>query len=97
MEQSQVRTRLLAGAKGFEPLVPPQRGGSFETTLIDVRLLLLREDQARGTEGSNPLPSTGESGANSSQSGSRGRFKESRSLQRRDTREPRLGRCRAGR
>jgi len=35
---------------------PVKRDASFETTLA--------ENQARGTEGSNPLPSSGESGAN---------------------------------
>ena len=35
---------------------PVKRDASFETTLA--------ENQARGTEGSNPLPSSGESRAN---------------------------------
>ena len=50
---------------GFELLVPPGKGtASFEANLINRRHLLLPENQARGTEGSNPLSSSGESGAN---------------------------------
>src|SRR5207244_8126485 len=50
---------------GVEPLVPPEKGtASFETTLIDLRPPPSRESSdtlARGTEGSNPFRSTGES------------------------------------
>ena len=46
-------------------MVPPGKGtASFEANLINRRHLLLPKNQASGTEGSNPLSSSGESGAN---------------------------------
>ncbi len=55
---------------GFEPLVPREKEGVFGDDLIDRRPLLParpRESSdtlARGTDGSNPASSSGESGAN---------------------------------
>ena len=55
----------LLEESGFELLVPPGKGtASFEAKLINRRHLLLPENQASGTEGSNPLSSSGESAAN---------------------------------
>jgi hypothetical protein len=52
----------VAEERGFEPLVPPRKGTAFfETTLIDLRLLLLPENEARGTESSTPSRSAEES------------------------------------
>src|ERR1700730_14648311 len=51
--------------QGFEPLVSPlKRDGVFRDYLDRPPPLLLPENQARGTEGSNPVPSSAESAAN---------------------------------
>jgi hypothetical protein len=47
--------------EGFEPLVPVKRDSVFRDHPDRPPPLLLPENQARGTEGSDPLPSTGAS------------------------------------
>jgi hypothetical protein len=56
--QKQVRTGLPAGGGGFEPSVPRKRDNVFRACARSTS----PSDAARGTEGSNPAPSTGESG-----------------------------------
>src|SRR4029077_17629022 len=54
-------TRLPRGARGIRTAGPPvKRGGVFRDHPDRPPPLLLPENQARGTEGSNPLPSGGE-------------------------------------
>jgi hypothetical protein len=51
--------------RGFEPLFPHKNGWRVLTALIDLKALLLRENQAnraRGIDGSNLASSSGESG-----------------------------------
>jgi hypothetical protein len=51
------------GQAGFEPLVPPVKGASFETTLVDLRSLPsanISEILVGGTGSSNPVCPSGE-------------------------------------